>query len=86
MTNLPISSEDLRILLGQLIFTVEQSPADGGAIWLPLTEYQAFIIKLLLEDALYDPCACKGGCGKHVNFFDNSLYCEDCDPDDKVTA
>jgi hypothetical protein len=80
MTNLPTSTEDCQILLGQLIFTMQQHPVNGRRIRLPLTPYQAEILKMMLEDALYDPSACEK-CGVHINFFDPATLCLDCQVD-----
>jgi hypothetical protein len=76
MTNLPIPPDDIKDLLTLLTQTVDRSPEDSCCP-LPLTEYQAFIIKLLLEDALYGPSTCEK-CGTHINFSSPETVCFDC--------
>jgi hypothetical protein len=47
--------------------TMEHVPnchrVNGGRVRLPLTKYQVWVIKTMLEDALYDPSTCEV-CGK----------------------
>lgn len=83
MTNLNIPTEDLQELLDHLLNTYDHQTDGGsvtlrnGKIRLSITEYQGTIIKLLLQDALYDPSTCSV-CGKHINFYDPATICDDC--------